>query len=64
MNGNVLKFLFYLFQAQLLPFRMKFRTNAADFAFLGLPFTNEQSVSPGGIVGFSLDFFQTSEGCD
>jgi len=43
---------------------MKFVTDSTELAGADTPDANEQSKAPGGIIGFSLEFFQTTTGCN
>jgi len=42
---------------------MKFVAGGGELDGNDLPDQNEQTLAPGGIVGFSLNFFQTTNGC-
>jgi hypothetical protein len=43
------------------PFQIQFRTDATEVTNAMTAATNEQAIAPGGIIGFSLNYFQ--QGC-
>jgi len=43
---------------------MKFVSDSTELAGNDNPNENEQTQPPGGIIGFSLEFWQTTTGCN
>ena len=55
----VIPYLFFLLAVER-PFRITFKTDANEVTAGSTPNSNEQSETPGGIVGFLLNYSQVS----